>query len=69
MRWGLSLAAVALPKVGDCICSHGWLILTLRMGLVSQSSTTLMVSSYSFIEFCQYILPLLTGETIEILPV
>ena len=59
------MAAIALPDIGS-ICSHGWPIITLHMGHVSQSSAAWMVFAYSFVEFYQYILSLVSGETLKI---
>ena len=63
---GFPLAAITLPDIGGCIRPHGWPVVALGMGPMCQSSTALMVSTYSFMEFFQHILPLLGGEAFKI---
>ena len=63
---GFPLAAITLSDIGGCIHPHSWLVVALGMGLVSQSSTSWMVSAYSFMEFYQCILPLLGDKAFEI---
>ena len=62
------MATVTLSDVGSCVCSHRWPVMTLCMGLVSQSPTARMASAYPFMEFFQYIRHLLCGETFKIQP-
>ena len=63
---GFSLAMVTLLNKDGCICSHGWPLITLCMGPMSQGSTAWVVSAYSFMELCQCILSMLCGETFKI---
>ena len=65
-KWGLPLAVITLPDVGGCIRPQSWLVVALGMSPMRQSSATLMVSAYSFMEFLQCVLPLLGGEAFEI---
>ena len=57
-KWGL--------VVGGCIHPHGWPVVALGIGHMRQSPVAWMVSAYSFMEFHQYILPLLGGEAFKI---
>ena len=62
----MSLVAVTLPDIGDCICAHGWLIVALGMSSMGQCPVAWMISTYPIMEFCQYILSLLVSKALKV---
>ena len=66
---GLSLEAVALPDIGNCIYAHGRPIVDLGMSSMGQHLTTWMIPAYPIMDFCQYILSLLISEALKVGPI
>ena len=52
VKGSLWLEAITLSDMGSYIRPHGWLVITLGMGPMRQSSTAWVVSAYSFVELC-----------------
>ena len=66
---GLSLAAVTLPDISNCICEHGWPIVALGVGFMGQRLAAWMIYAYPIMELCQNILPLFVSEALKVWPV
>ena len=64
----MSLAVLALPNIGGDIHPHGRPMVALGMSFMCQRLAAWMISTYPFVEFCQYVLSLLLSEAFKIRP-
>ena len=60
------MAAVTLFNMGGGIHTHGRQIVALGMSSMCQRPTAWMVSAYSIVELCQYVLSLLMSKEFKL---